>query len=119
MAGICVLPYAAAVNGMFMVMIPYVISIFLAVRTGNIGRDPYRLLYLCSMVTYLFYGPLTKTVFEGDMFVPGIVPNMFLILSQCVMLSRSYAQAHEEAERLNANLEELVKQRTAQLQPCQ
>lgn len=115
MAGICVLPYAAAVNGMFMVMIPYVISIFLAVRTGNIGRDPYRLLYLCSMVTYLFYGPLTKTVFEGDMFVPGIVPNMFLILSQCVMLSRSYAQAHEEAERLNANLEELVKQRTAQL----
>ena len=115
MAGICVLPYAQAVTGMFLVMIPYVISIFLAVRSGNIGRNPYRLLYLCSMITYLFYGPLTKTVFEGDMFVPGIVPNMFLILSQCVMLSRSYAQAHEEVERVNANLEDLVKQRTAQL----
>lgn len=115
LAGICILPYAEAVIVMFLVMIPYVISIFLAVRSGNIGRNPYRLLYLCSMITYLFYGPLTKTVFEGDMFVPGIVPNMFLILSQCVMLSRSYVQAHDEAERINANLEELVKQRTAQL----
>lgn len=115
MAGICVLPYAQAVTGMFLVMIPYGISIFLAFRSGNIGRDPYRLLYLFSMVTFVIYGPLTKTLFEGDMFLPGIVPNMFLILSQCVMLSRSYAQAHEEVERVNANLEDLVKQRTAQL----
>lgn len=115
MVGICVLPYAQAVTGMFLVMIPYGISIFLAFRSGNIGRDPYRLLYLFSMVTFVIYGPLTKTLFEGDMFLPGIVPNMFLILSQCVMLSRSYAQAHEEVERVNANLEDLVKQRTAQL----
>lgn len=115
MAGICVLPYAQAVTGMFLVMIPYGISIFLAFRSGNIGRDPYRLLYLFSMVTFVIYGPLTKTLFEGDMFLPGIVPNMFLILSQCVMLSRSYAQAHEEVERVNTNLEDLVKQRTAQL----
>lgn len=115
MAGICILPYAMAVNGMFLVLLPYGISIFLAIRSGKIGRDPYRLLYLFSMVAFVFYGPLTKTVFEGEMFVPGIVPNMFLILSQCVMLSRSYAQAHEEVERVNANLEELVEQRTAQL----
>lgn len=114
-AGICLLPYAQAVAGMFLVMIPYAVSIVLAVRSGKIGRDPYRLLYLCSMVTFVIYGPLSKTVFEGDMFVPGIVPNMFLLLSQCVMLSRSYAQAHEEVERVNANLESLVKQRTAQL----
>lgn len=115
MAGICILPYAKAVAGMFLVMIPFGISIVLAVRTKKIGRDPYRLLYLCSMVTFVFYGPLSKTVLEGELFVPGIVPNMFLILSQCVMLSRSYAQAHEEVERVNANLERLVEQRTAQL----
>lgn len=115
MAGICILPYAKAVTGMFLVMIPYGISIVLAVRSGKIGKDPYRLLYLCSMVTFVIYGPLSKTLFEGDMFVPGIVPNMFLILSQCVMLSRSYAQAHEDVERVNENLESLVAQRTAQL----
>lgn len=115
MAGICILPYAIAVAGMFLVMIPFGVSIVLAVRTKKIGRDPYRLLYLCSMVTFVFYGPLSKTVLEGELFVPGIVPNMFLILSQCVMLSRSYAQAHEEVERVNANLEGLVEQRTAQL----
>lgn len=115
MAGICILPYAKAVTGMFLVMIPYGISITLAIRSGKIGKDPYRLLYLCSMVTFVIYGPLTKTLFEGDMFVPGIVPNMFLILSQCVMLSRSYAKAHEEVERVNENLENLVAQRTEQL----
>ena len=114
-AGICILPYAKAVSGMFLVMIPYGISIFLAVRSGKIGRDPYRMLYLFSMVIFVIYGPLTKTLLEGDLFVPGIVPNMFLILSQCVMLSRSYAQAHEEVERVNENLEELVEQRTAEL----
>ena len=115
MAGICLLPYAKAVNSMFLAMIPYAVSLVLAIRSGKIGRDPYCLLYLCSMVTFVIYGPLSKTVFEGDMFVPGIVPNMFLLLSQCVMLSRSYAQAHEEVERVNANLEALVEQRTAQL----
>lgn len=115
MLGICFLPYKTAVTCMFLVMIPYGISIVTALRTGTAGRDPYRLLYLCSMITFLVYGPLTKTVFEGGMFVPGIVPNMFLILSQCVMLSRSYAQAHDEVERVNANLEQLVEERTAQL----
>lgn len=115
LAGICILPYANAVTGMFIVLIPFAVSIFLAIRTKKIGRDPYRLLYLCSMVTFVFYGPLSKTVLEGDLFVPGIVPNMFLILSQCVMLSRSYVQAHEEVERVNTNLERLVEQRTAQL----
>lgn len=115
MAGICILPYAKAVIGMFLIMIPYVISIILAIRSGKIGKDPYRLLYLCSMVTFVIYGPLSKTLFEGELFVPGIVPNMFLILSQCVMLSRSYAKAHEEVERVNANLEILVAQRTGQL----
>lgn len=115
MVGICMLPYAKAVTGMFLVMIPFGISVILAVRSGKIGKDPYRLLYLCSMVTFVIYGPLTKTVFEGALFIPGIVPNMFLILSQCVMLSRSYAKAHEEVERVNENLEGLVAQRTVQL----
>lgn len=115
MAAICVLPYATAIVCMFIVMIPYSISLVLALRTGGMGKDPYRLLYLCSMILFLIYGPLTKTVFEGDMFVPGIVPNMFLILCQCVMLSRSYAKAHDEAELVNANLEALVEQRTAEL----
>ena len=115
MAGICTLPYAKAVTVMFLAMIPYGISIVLAVRSGHIGRAPYRLLYLCSMVTYVIYGPLSKTLFEGDMFVPGIVPNLFLILSQCVMLSRSYADAHDQVERVNENLERLVEERTAQL----
>lgn len=113
--GVCLLPYATAVCVMFLVLIPYCISVVLALRSGKIGRDPYRMLYLGSMVTFMIYGPLTKTILEGDLYVPGIVPNLFLILSQCVMLSRDYAQARNEVERVNENLERLVEQRTAQL----
>ncbi|MDO4275537.1 MAG: sensor histidine kinase [Eubacteriales bacterium] len=113
--GICLLPYASAVNCMFVVMIPYVISVVLVLRSGKIGKDPYKLLYLCGLITFLLYGPLTKTVFEGALFVPAVVPNLFLILTQCVMLSRNYAEAHNEVERINANLELLVEQRTAEL----
>lgn len=115
MVCICVLSYQLAVAAMFVVMVPYGIAIVLAIRSGYIGRDPYRLLYLFAMVVFVLYGPLTKTVLEGALYVPGIVPNMFLILSQCVMLSRSYARAHEEVARVNENLEALVEQRTAQL----
>lgn len=113
--GVCLLPYATAVSVMFLVLIPYCCSVVLSVKSGRIGRDPYRLLYLGSMVTFMIYGPLTKTILEGELYVPGIVPNLFLILSQCVMLSRDYALARSEVERVNENLEHLVEQRTAQL----
>lgn len=109
------LPYAMVVNLTFLVLIPCAISLVMAVRTGAAWRDPYRLLYLCGMVFYMLNGPISKTLLEGKLFVPGIVPNLFIILSQCVMLSRNYAQACAEVERVNIHLEELVEQRTEQL----
>ncbi|WP_125140344.1 ATP-binding protein [Clostridium transplantifaecale] len=108
-------PYAVAVNWMFLVLVPFCISVLLVVKNRKIGRDPYRLLYFISLIIFIFFGPLSKTVFEGELFVPGIVPNMFLLLSQCLMLSRNYAKAHNEVERVNENLELLVEQRTEQL----
>lgn len=108
-------PYATAVNFMFLVLLPYCICVVLTVRSKKIGRDPYLLLYFFSLITFIFFAPLSKTVFEGDLFVPGIVPNLFLLLSQCTILSRNYAEARNEVERINANLELLVEQRTEEL----
>lgn len=112
---ICSVPYAVAVNWMFLVLLPYGISVVLVIKSGKIGRDPYRLLYLLSLIIFIFFGPLSKTVFEGALFVPGIAPNLFLLLCQCTMLSRNYAKAHNEVERINENLELLVEQRTEAL----
>ncbi|MCB7060149.1 hypothetical protein, partial [Eggerthella lenta] len=70
-------PYATAVNWMFLVLLPYGISVVLAAKNGKIGKDPYRFLYFLSLIIFIFFGPLSKTVFEGALFVPGIVPNLF------------------------------------------
>lgn len=114
-AAVFTLSNTAAIGCLFLALIPNGLAAVKAMRSGRIGKDPYRLLYLISLVVFIIYAPLTKTVFESDMFVPGIVSNMFLILSQCVMLSRSYADAHDQVELVNANLEQLVEERTAQL----
>ena len=113
--GVLVLPNTAAVAGLFLALIPNGLAAFLAVRTRKIGRDPYRLLYLFSLILFIIYAPLTKTVLETELYIPGVISNLFLLLSQCVMLSRKYADAHDEVERVNENLERLVEERTAQL----
>ena len=114
-AAIGLLPFSIAASSLFLVLPTYIIALVLALRSQKIGRDPYYLLYFGSMVGFIICAPLTKTVLEGTLFLPGIAPNLFLILSQCVILSRSYAQAMTESEQLNANLESLVKQRTSEL----
>lgn len=113
--GVFTLPNTAAIACLFLALIPNGMSAVLAVRSGKIGRDPYRLLYLFSLVIFIIYAPLTKTVFEAELYIPGVVSNLFLIISQCVMLSRSYADAHDQVERVNENLERLVEERTTQL----
>ena len=113
--GVFLLPNTAAVAGLFLALIPNGLAAALALRSGKVGRDPYRLLYLFSLVLFIIYAPLTKTVLEAKLYIPGAVSNLFLILSQCVMLSRSYADAHEQVERVNENLERIVEERTAQL----
>lgn len=113
--GIFILPNTYAVACLFFALIPNGLAAVLAVRSGKIGRDPYRLLYLISLVIFIIYAPLTKTILEAELYVPGVVSNLFLILCQCVMLSRSYADAQTQVERVNENLERLVEERTAQL----
>ena len=115
MAGVLALPYSLAVVCIFLVFPAHIIAVVLAVRSAKIGRDPYYLLYLCAMILFLFCATVTKTVLEGVYFIPALVPNLFLILSQCVMLSRDYAGAMVRVEQVNADLEGLVERRTGEL----
>lgn len=113
--GVFLLSNTAAIGCLFLAVVPNILSAVLAARSGKIGRDPYRLLCLFSQVIFIIYAPLTKTVLEADLYIPGVVSNLFLLLSQCVMLSRSYADARDQVERVNENLEQIVERRTAQL----
>lgn len=109
------LPYARAVVCMFLIMIPFFITIGKSAVNWTKNKNLYQLLYLCSLAVFVVYGPLSKTLLEGEVFIPASVPNLFLVLCQCAMLSQSYAKAHDEVERVNANLEQLVERRTEEL----
>lgn len=109
------LPYRYSIYSTFLSLVPYFISLWLVFRRGMVGENPYRLLYLCSLIFFMIYAPVSKTVFEGTLFVPGSVSNLLMVLCQCVLLSQSYAAAHNEVERVNANLESLVEERTGEL----
>ena len=102
-----------------MPLIPSVMSGISALRIKSLRRNPYNALYLIAIMTFVIWGPLTKLAMNDFYFVPGIANNMFLILSQCILLSISYAEAKREAEELavsNELLSKLSRQKTEFLQ---
>ena len=113
------MPPWRSTNWMLLSLLPLLIITVLAIRRRAIYWHPYRMLYLISTMAFLIYGPVTKLIFENTLFVPMSVSALFMVLCQYVMLGYEYASARHEAERLNANLEELVNQRTAQLAASQ
>lgn len=56
------------------------------------------MLYLFSLVFSIVYAPPTKTVLGAKLYILGMISNLFLVLSQCVMLFRNYANAYEQTE---------------------
>jgi signal transduction histidine kinase len=87
---------------MLISLIPGVLSCLIAVRIKSIRQNPYNALYLISILSFVVWGTFTKYIEADVYFVPGIANNMFLILSQCVLLSISYSAAKRETEKLAA-----------------
>ena len=114
-AGALVLPYGIAVPAIYLVLVSFILSFVQAVRSGQARGDPYRILFLASLILFTLSGTVTKSLYEGELYLPAVTPDLFLIFSQCVLLSRDYALARTEAETLNANLERMVEERTRQL----
>jgi signal transduction histidine kinase len=86
----------------FLCLIPLIWSTVSAARSKRPAQSPYNRLYVTAMGIFIIWGPLTK-IFLGDvLFMPGVASNLFLILSQCIVLSVGYAEAREKEQELTA-----------------
>jgi signal transduction histidine kinase len=93
---------ATGLSYIYLCLIPLFWSAVSAARSKQLKQNLYHLLYVMAMGIFVVWGPLTK-VFLGDaLFMPGVASNLFLILSQCIILSVGYAEAREKERELTA-----------------
>lgn len=104
--------FAAAASILFLV--PAIFNIVSVWRSPKRKENPFMLMYLISLVLFLIIGSTSK-IFAHDFFMPGIVTNMFLMMTQMILLSRNYARAFLFVEETNENLERIVNNRTKDL----
>ncbi|MDR2132690.1 MAG: sensor histidine kinase [Clostridiales Family XIII bacterium] len=90
------------VSYVYLCLIPLLWSAVSAARSAQLKQSPYNLLYVTAMGIFVIWGPLTKAFLGDALFMPGVASNLFLILSQCVMLSVDYAEAREKERELTA-----------------
>jgi hypothetical protein len=79
--------------------------LFMAARGLTLERvkeRPYLGLYFLTTVLYVLVLPLGTLSFRAYFFATPVLSNVFLILSQFIMLSQDYADARRNAEELAA-----------------
>ncbi len=57
---------------------------------------------MLSAILLIVWGFVTKLLYDDVFFVSGVVSHLFLVLSQCVMLSVSYAETKRRERELAA-----------------
>ncbi|MDR2656513.1 MAG: sensor histidine kinase [Oscillospiraceae bacterium] len=97
-----VLPFISPNPGPFVYtsLIPMAMAAVSAARSKTLRENPYNGLYLAALIIFIIWAPLTKRFLGDALFMPGAASNLFLILSQCVMLSIGYADAREKEQEL-------------------
>lgn len=89
-----------------------VFIIIMAARSPVLRREKWTQLFFAALLLYISWGFGGKLFFESILYMPGLLINIFMIMAQSLVLSRSYADAFELVEETNANLEHIVDERT-------
>jgi len=91
-------------------------AIIVAIRSPVLRKTPLAWLYLVALLLYLFAGTAGTWLMSGEWFMTGVFTNMFMLMSQSLVLSRRYTDAFKFVEETNQNLEQIVEDRTKSLQ---
>lgn len=101
-----------------LLLLPLLWVLFLAIRTGRAKDKPYMTLYLVAIGIFCSWGMMTKLFWGDRLYMAGIPSNLFLLLSQCVMLAFDYGRAKRHAVELaerNRFLDNLSRMKTEYL----
>lgn len=107
-------PYSTMLAAV-LILVFMVFAIVKAARSPVLRENPWTRLYFISLFLFLCMG-MTKLTGSFYLYMPGLVSNLFMILSQSLLLSQNYAHAFTLVEETNQNLERLVDERTKSLQ---
>jgi signal transduction histidine kinase len=94
-------------------LIPVVICFILALRARP--KTPYMRLYTGALGIFCVWAILTKVIWGDRLYMPAIASNLFMLLSQCVMLAEEYYNTRREAEEMKRNnnfLDRLLKMKS-------
>lgn len=91
-------------------------SIIMAARSPVLRENGTTRLYFAAMIVYLIVGTSSKLFLDNVLFMMGLLSNMFMVMSQSLVLSRRYTDAFRFVEETNQNLEQIVDERTKSLQ---
>jgi signal transduction histidine kinase len=94
-------PYhLTGVEYIFLSLIPLVWTVVSAMKSPNIRKNPYLWLYLIAFIIYIFWGYLTKVIWQDELYMPGIASNLFMVMGQFVILAADYSSVRREAREL-------------------
>jgi len=117
---VALLPYGALspiVTVIF--LIPFLIIFYDVIRAERLKENPYYMLFVIALMMYIILPFVFAFGFENRLYMAPIAHNLFLVLSQCLILSLSYAETKRHEEVLleqNDVLEKLSHAKTTFLQ---
>ena len=107
-------PYATVI--VTLAIMPFMFfAIYRAARSPVLKQGGGMRLYFAALLIYAVVGYISKYFFDNVLFMTGLLTNMFMIMAQSLVLSKSYARAFEVVEETNENLERIVDERTREL----
>ncbi len=108
------LPLLWAINIILLGYVPMLMYVVKIIASKKYKGNPYLLLYFISLILFMVSG-IIKLRYDNVFFMIALTYSTFMIVSQCLLLSRHYMSALVEVEALNQTLEKQVEDRTFQL----
>jgi signal transduction histidine kinase len=99
----------APVAVVYLILVPLAMLIINAARSKKLRENRYNMLFLFALVMYAVWYPFNIIVMGNRFFSPGVIPNLFLMMSQSVILAVNYAETKNREAALAAENAALVR----------
>jgi signal transduction histidine kinase len=89
-------------ESIIVVMIPLITVLIVSLRSKRLRDTPYNMLLVLSIVIFIVWTPINRIFLDNSLYMSPLMGNLFLLLSQCAILSVSYAETKRREEELTA-----------------